>query len=169
MIAAIIRQLDFNLAYACKLVDDLSDEQMTESPFPGFENHPAFTLGHLVTGTALMIEDLGGKMELPAGWGELFIRKGPGDPGLPSPDKKIYPGKQQLLSEFGIQHDRLKKILLTLDQNKIDAPIKWRFSSFMPSAGDLTLFMCVNHEAMHLGQLAAWRRAMGMGTALGRM
>ena len=41
MIIQIIRQLDFNLAYAKKLVEDLSDEQMTVTPCIGFENHPS--------------------------------------------------------------------------------------------------------------------------------
>src|SRR5205085_12062260 len=96
---ALIRQYDFNLAYAFALVEDLDDTQMTTTPCAGFENHPAFTLGHLVTGSALMAEDLGGKYQLPQGWDELFLRKGPGDPRLPSIEIKLYPAKINLLNE----------------------------------------------------------------------
>jgi hypothetical protein len=68
-IPSIIAQYDFNFQWAKKLVEDVNDNQMTASPFPGFENHPAFTLGHLVTGSAMMAEDLllflkGGKNSL---------------------------------------------------------------------------------------------------------
>jgi hypothetical protein len=169
MIENIIRQFDFNLAYANKLAEDLSSEQMTTVPFHGFENHPAFTLGHLVSGKAMLAEDLGGKFTLPDGWSELFLRKGPGDPRLPSLDKIAYPDKAILLKELNFQHEYVKKILSTRTEKDLSEPFTWRFSSYMPTYFDLTVFMCVNHEAMHLGQLAAWRRAMNLPSALGQL
>ncbi len=169
MIQEIINQYDFNLAFASKLLEDLSDDQMTTSPSIGFENHPAFTLGHLVTGSALLIEDMGGKYELPNGWSELFLRKGPGDPRLPDQNKSIYPAKLALLAELEKQHELVKLKLNDLDDLQLNETIKWRFSSFMPKLKDLIVFMCINHEAMHLGQLSAWRRAMKLPTALGQM
>jgi DinB superfamily len=165
----IIRQYDFNLVFAKQLVDDLTDEQMTTKPSIGFENHPAFTLGHLVTGSAMTIEDLGGKIEIPDGWGELFLRKGPGDPSLPSDNIKLYPTKNDLLKELEKQHNKLKECLLTIEDFKLDEKVQWRFASYMPTLIDVVIFMCINHEAMHLGQLSAWRRAMGLSTALGKI
>ena len=53
-----------------------------------------------------------------------------------------------------------------MDEIKLSENIKWRFSKYMPTALDLIVFMCINHEAMHLGQLAAWRRAMKLPSAL---
>lgn len=169
MIREIIRQLDFNLTYARQLVADLDAELMTYSPGPGFENHPAFTLGHLVTGTTGMIEDLGGKAELPAGWAELFLRKGPGDPRYPEKRKELYPSKAELLAELTRQHEVLKSLLTKCEKETLQKPIRWRFSSALPSTLDLVLFMCINHEAMHLGQLAAWRRAMNFPSALAKI
>lgn len=166
MVAALHRQLDFNLAFSEMLVSDLSEEQMTTIPFLGFENHPSFTLGHLVTGTALMIEDLGGALHIPVGWSELFLRRGPGDPRLPASESRLYPKKEILLNELRNQHEELKKIISSYDIKQFDESIKWRFSVYMPTVLDLTLFMCVNHEAMHLGQLSAWRRAMKLPSAL---
>ena len=49
---------------------------------------------------------------------------------------------------------------------ELDKKVKWRFSEYMPTMLDLITFMCINHEAMHLSQLAAWRRAMGLPSAL---
>ena len=166
MIQEIIQQYDFNLRFAKILVEDLSQEQMTFCPYPGLENHPAFTLGHLITGSALIIEDLGGKYEIPDGWSELFLRRGPGNPRLPNPDKAIYPLKEELITELENQHERLKHILNLVDPFKLNEAISWRFSSYMPTLKDLLIFMCINHEAMHLGQLSAWRRAMKMPSAL---
>ena len=165
-IESIIAQYDFNLEYAKALVHDLTVDQMTIIPTTGLENHPAFTLGHLVSGSALLVEDLGGEFEMPDKWADLFLRKGPGDPRKPDPDKGKYPSKELLLGELEDQHNKVKKLLNSLDKKKFSESIEWRFSSYMPTLLDIIVFMCVNHEAMHLGQLAAWRRAMGLKSAL---
>ncbi len=162
----IIRQYDFNLKYATALVLDLSEDQMTTVPSSGLVNHPAFTLGHLISGSAGLVEDLGGKFEMPDAWVDLFLRKGPGDPRKPDTDKNKYPAKEMLLRELDKQHTRVKILLSRLDQDELNKDIQWRFSSYMPTLLDLIAFMCINHEAMHLGQLAAWRRAMGLNSAL---
>jgi len=169
IIQSIFRQLDFNLDYAKKLVEDLSETQMTFKPADGLENFPAFTIGHLVTGCAMMVEDLGGEYKIPEGWSELFLRTGPGDPRLPNPDSNVYPSKEDLLDELERQHEKIKNILLSSDIVKISEEVKWRFHNYFPTLFDLTLFMCVNHEAMHLGQLAAWRRAAKLPSALSKL
>lgn len=168
MVQTIIKQFDFNLAFAKKLVEDVSEEQMTIIPSKGLENHPAFTLGHLVSGSAMTVEDLGGEFKIPNGWKELFLRNGPGDPRLPKKDV-TYPTKQELLAELEKQHDLVKEYLLKATEEQLATPIKWRFDSYMPTLLDVVLFMCVNHEAMHLSQLSAWRRAMDLPTALGNL
>ncbi len=162
----IINQYDFNLAYAKKLVEDLNDDQMTTIPSIGLVNHPAFTLGHLVSGSALLAEDMGAKFEMPDNWAELYLRRGPGDPRKPDIDKSKYPSKQLLLKELEHQHNKVKDLLKSVDENKLNENIKWRFDNFMPTLLDITTFMCINHEAMHLGQLAACRRAMNLPSAL---
>lgn len=168
MVEPIIKQFDFNLAFANKLVEDVGEEQMTVIPSKGLENHPAFTLGHLASGSAMMVEDLGGEFILPEGWRELFLRKGPGDPRQPLLDEK-YPLKNELLVELEKQHNEVKSLLLVVTSEQLAAPIQWRFGRFMPTLLDAVLFMCVNHEAMHLSQLSAWRRAMNLPTALGNL
>ncbi|MBI3509799.1 MAG: DinB family protein [Bacteroidetes bacterium] len=169
MVSEIIHNLDFNFAYANKLVEDVSDEQMAIKPSAGLDNHPAFTLGHLVTACANLVNNLTGQFILPDGWKEIFQRTGPGDPSLPNPDAKVYPSKAELLRELKIQHERLISILMKMDKKKLNENFQWRFSSFLPTYLDRIMFLCVNHYAMHLGQLAAWRRAMGMKSALGEL
>lgn len=169
MLQHIINQYDFNLAFAKQLVQDLSAEQMTVIPAKGLVSHPAFTLGHLVSGSAMTAEDIGGDFKMPDGWKELFLRKGPGDPTLPDEDATKYPGKKELLDELEHQHELVKHHMLLLTPEQLKKPVKWRFHQYMPTILDLLCFMCVNHEAMHLGQLSAWRRAMDLPSALGAM
>ena len=165
-INAIIKQYDFNLLYAQALVKDVSAEQMTFVPGAGLLNHPAFTLGHLVTGSAMMAEDLGAPMEMPKGWAELFQRKGPNDQSRPDHDANKYPEKIVLLAELEHQHEKVKSLLMLADDALLSETTKWRFRENMPAMIDVVTFMCINHEAMHLGQLAAWRRAMNLPPAL---
>ncbi len=162
----IVNQYDFNLDYAKKLVEDLNEDQMTAVPSNGLDNHPAFTIGHLASGSALIAEDLGAKFIMPDNWVDLFLRRGPGDPRKPDADKNKYPSKELLINELELQHNKVKDLLKNVDENKLNENIKWRFNSYMPSLLDIIYFMCVNHEAMHLGQLAAWRRTMGLPSAL---
>lgn len=142
---------------------------MTVIPSRGLVNHPAFTLGHIVSGAAITAKDLGLEMEMPEGWRELFMRRGPGDPRMPDSDALKYPPKTELLAELERQHERVKAELVKFTDEQLNAPFAWRFDSFMPTLLQLITFLCINHEAMHLGQLAAWRRAMGKDSALKKM
>ena len=162
----VIRQFAFNLDYARALVADVTDGQMVEVPSPGLVNHPAFTLGHLISGSAALAEDLGAPFDMPEGWAELFLRKGPGDPRLPDPDLGKYPSRKALLHELAVQHQKVTDLLKAASPESLQQPVSWRFGRSMPTRMDLVVFMCISHEAMHLGQLAAWRRAMDLPSAL---
>lgn len=162
----IIRQYDFNLLYTRALVADLTEKEMTLVPSSGLDNHPAWTIGHMVSGSALLFEDLGGKFDLSKEWSELFLRTGPGDPRKPHPDNDRYPTKAAILEALNAYHERVKSQLKDIETAELEKPFSWRYSEYMPTLFDLITFMCINHEAMHLGQLAAWRRAMNLPSAL---
>ncbi len=166
----VLRAYECNLAYARALVSDLSDEDMACAAGVGLENHPAFTLGHLVTGAAMVASELGLEMDLPDGWSELFERRGPGDSRLPDDGRETkYPGKDELLAELERQHHRAADAIRTADSAMLDQPCEWRLDRWLPTVRDLLTFLCTSHEAMHLGQLAAWRRAKGLPAAMGGM
>ena len=169
MINEIINQLNFNRAYAKKLVEDIPEKDMTVKPSAGLDNHPAFTIGHLVTAYANLMNNLTGQYILAPGFKEIFLRTGPGDPTLPDADAEVYPSKAAMLDEMDIQHSRLVYYLESISPEKLNEPFEWRFSSFFPTYGNRVMFLCVNHYAMHLGQLAAWRRAMGYESALAKL
>jgi hypothetical protein len=165
----IIAAFAWNLRYAEALVADLTDETWCESAGPGLENHAAWTLGHLISGADILAEDLGLEREMNLRWRELFERRGPGDPRLPDPDPASYPSIADVMAEFRHQHERVAHQWRTLPEDKLAAPLEWRFDGEFPTTGGAALFLAVTHEAMHLGQLAAWRRARGLPSALARM
>ncbi len=167
MINELINQLDFNYVYAKHLVKDVPEDKMAFKPGPGLDNHPAWTLGHLAVSVGNLVKNLSGDFDLPEQWKNLFARTGPGDPTLPEPDAAAYPNKEDLLKELNRQHEKLITILLKIDSVRLEKEFEWRFAAYFPTFHDRIMFVCANHYAMHLGQLAAWRRAMGLPSALG--
>ncbi|MCP4291351.1 MAG: DinB family protein [bacterium] len=167
-----LRLYAWNLLYANALVSDLSESQCRTPAGPGLENHPSWTIGHLVSGSDILAEDLGMERNIPKGWQDLFERRGPGDPRLPNPNAEIYPQMNELKAELERQHQRVETAwrakLLNEDckNTELATPLAWRYSSALPTLGDATLFLAISHEAMHLGQLAAWRRALDLPSAL---
>jgi hypothetical protein len=168
-IETIIHTYEFNLVYANDLVKDIDESIMYKSFSSGLENHPAFILGHLVVASAMVLEDLGGSCELPDGWNKLFSRSGPGDPRLPQGHSENSPLKSELLTELENNHEKVSLQLSQLENSVFAKPLQWRFERMLPTLGDYITFMCVTHEAMHLGQLSAWRRAANLESSLARL
>lgn len=169
MINEIINQLNFNRKYLKALIAGVPDNLLHVKPAEGLENHPAFTLGHLVTAYANLYKNLTGEFILAQGFKEVFLRTGPGDPTLPTTNKSLYPSKDAMLAELDVQHERMVNYLSDISPEKLNEPFEWRLAKHFPTYGDRIMFLCANHYAMHNGQLAAWRRAMGFESALAKL
>ena len=150
----------FNLRYAERLVKDVSADQMSVQP-GGVINHPAWSLGHLVVSADHLAQFLGLGSNLPEGWSETF-KSG----GEPTADASAYPTKEALLDALRDQHER------NVEAAKATAPERFaephpneKTRKYFPTVGDMIIFMMTSHEMDHLGQIAAWRRAMGIGPA----
>lgn len=159
----------WNLRYAGYLTADLSEQQWTQHGGPGLENHATWTLGHLVTGSDMLAEDLGLERQAPEAWRELFERRGPGDERLPTRDIANYPAGEAVLAELDRQHRRVSERWADMTEEELAMRIPWRFEGHYPTVRGVALFMAVTHEALHLGQLAAWRRSLGLPSALASM
>ena len=133
----IIKSYRFNLEYASKLVEDIDNDLMTVTPGKGLENHAAFTLGHLVSASALISKYLKGPYNIYPEWEDLFKRKGPGDPKLPEKDSSLYPHKNELLDKLLEQHKIVEDLIIDLDDNRLNEPSQWRFDDHFPTLGDL--------------------------------
>ena len=150
----------FNLGFAERLVKDLSTEQMAAQP-SGVINHPAWTLGHLVVSANHLGQLLGLDSDLPEGWSETFQTG-----GEPSGDASIYPSKEELLEALKVQHARNAEAVKNTDDSRLAEPHPTEgMRKYFPTVGDMVVFMMTSHEMEHLGQIAAWRRAMGIGSA----
>ncbi len=151
----------FNLGFADLLVKDLSTEQMAAQP-DGVINHPAWSLGHLVVAADNLGQLLGLESTLPDGWSEIF-KTG----GEPSDDPSVYPSKEEILGALKEQHARNTEAVKGVDASRLAEPHPDEARrKYFPTVGDMVVFLMTSHEMHHLGQITAWRRAMGLGPAV---
>ena len=143
--------------YAERLVSDLSPEEMISQPVPGVTmNHPAWVLAHLSAYPPVMMKMLQGDV--------------PDDPmthrygrnSTPLADAGEYPPKDALVAHFLTVRHRLAEVFDAADPEVLGAPpLIERFVARWPSMWHMCVTMMTHHEAVHLGQLSAWRRAGG--------
>lgn len=160
MLQHVIFAYGYNLDFANRLVGDLTSEQMCQQPY-GVVNHPAWSLGHLASASVGLLKVLGHDASLPEKWGSVF-KTG----GIPSSDPSVYPPKDELLATLQSLHDRVAAAAKTVDAATLAAPHPHEGTrAYFPTIGDMVVFLMTSHEMDHLGQLSAWRRAMGLGAA----
>jgi hypothetical protein len=142
MYDAIIDIYYFNMVYARQLIGDIPDGQMCDQPVPGrVLNHPAFIIGHLAWVSRWRAQKLGLPQVALSDWSKLFSNG-----NKPLPDRSCYPAKAELLQVLEIAHARLSAAVAKATPEELN-----EVAIFMTSA-----------ETLHLGQLSAWRRAMGL-------
>ena len=161
MIQHLLFVYGMNLKRAGRLVDDLTEEQMVAQP-SGVINHPAWTLGHLGATSDALAGMLGLPSTFPDAWREA-CRMG----SIPSGEAADYPGKAELLEQLRAQHQRVAAAVAAVDDERLQQPTPPRLRERFPTIGDFATALMTMHEGHHLGQLAAWRRALGLGAATG--
>ncbi len=162
MLRYLLFAYQFNLDRGRVMVKDLSDEQMVWQPH-GVVNHPAWILGHLALSSDGLARRYGLESTLPDGWAGTF-----GAGGIPSGADDDFPGRDRILDELAAQHARVAEVVAAADPAVFEAPFPdERRRQTFPTLGDYTAFVMTTHEGSHIGQIAAWRRAMGLGSATG--
>jgi uncharacterized damage-inducible protein DinB len=142
--------------FAKALVKDIDDADMAKQPFEG-ANHPAWILGHIVVSTDGVLRTLGQAPTAPPEWQPLFGRG-----STVSADRAAYPSKAALLAAVETAFDRASAAAAATSEDQIAGPHQVEMlQRGLPTKGDLIAMLLTTHVAQHLGQLSAWRRAMG--------
>jgi hypothetical protein len=155
----------FTHYYCHKLTDDLDDAQIATQSAAGI-NHPAWILGHLAIAIDYALQCVGERGICPPEWHKLF---GPGS--KPSTDRAAYPSKAEMLTVIDAGHARVSELARSADPERMakrhTVPFEF-LQQNLPTVGDLLAHLMTTHVAVHLGQLSAWRRLMGLpGVLLG--
>jgi len=143
--------------YAQRLVADLAPDEMVSQPVAGVVmNHPAWVLSHLGA-YAPVIEGLlvGEPVEDPLD--HPFGRK-----SAPVAEVSAYAPRDELIDAFIHGYDRIVDALAMLPPERLTEPTPIdRWVGRFPTLGHLPVQFVIKHNAHHLGQVSAWRRAGG--------
>ncbi|MGA3067527.1 MAG: DinB family protein [Tepidisphaeraceae bacterium] len=153
----------FQRGYIHLLTEDIPEEKMAAQP-SGVPNHPAWHLGHLACAMDRFVQILGGASKIDPAWAQPYSRE-----STPSPNRQLYATKAELLALLDERRGEFARLFKNATPDDLAKPppdpkVAQRF----PTIGMLVLFGATTHEATHLGQLAVWRRAMGMPQALSK-
>jgi len=159
-IAGIIDCMNLTLGYAEMLTADLSEEQFAHMPHPDM-NHPAFCLGHLAVTANGVLKTIGRAdlADSKPGFEQLFDTGAKcleGDGG--------YPAKEELLAYYLDRYRVLGGAARELDEAALAGPnpSDGRLREMLPTLGGYLNFVLNGHNMAHLGQISAWRRAVGL-------
>ena len=156
--------LDLTTGYGQLLAGDIPAEQFAHMPAPGM-NHPAFCFGHvtLSTGQALALIGRSDLVVEPDGYAALF---GMGVECVEQDGR--YPAMEAILDWYLTQHRAAAGAIRGVSDEALTAasPPGGMLSERLPTVGALLNFAVHGHHMVHLGQISAWRRAMGLGPVL---
>lgn len=129
-------------------------------------NHAAFVYGHLSIYPASAGKAAGYSVPPPpAGFEDLFKA---GVECRDDPERKVYPAMDAITKYFFEAHKASEAGTagLTDDQLNGPNPREGRMKEMFPTLGGLLMFYTTSHMMMHLGQVSAWRRGFGLGSAM---
>lgn len=154
-----------NQNFAHMLLDGVEEAQWNTQPYPG-ANTPTWIVGHLIFVCQSMLNMLEREGISDFDFSERF---GNGS-SIPLPDDANFdqiPKPAALRELLDLGHARVIEALPQMEPAFFSKPNPHEaLASSLPTTGDLFTFLLTMHESIHLGQLSAWRRAMGLPSAL---
>lgn len=129
-------------------------------------NHPAFVFGHLSLYPARLWTMRGldpGAIAPTPEWLELFQR---GSVCRDDVEGTIYPAWSEILSRFRTGYEAVMAELPRLEDDVFfRANTDPKSKEAFPTLGMAFMVLFGSHVTMHLGQVSAWRRFSGLGSA----
>lgn len=157
------------LRYAQGLLEGITPENYARLPKVGGQviqtNHAAFIFGHLAlypSKALQMIDQPVGATAVPDSYTKLFE---PGAACLDDAEGKLYPPLAELTERFIAGYESALAAVAETDDAKLleQNPNEGRSRELFPTRGAAATFYLIGHVQMHMGQLSAWRRTMGLG------
>ncbi|ODA28361.1 DinB family protein [Planctopirus hydrillae] len=146
-----------NQKYLQSLLSGISTQEAKVQPMPGL-NTPFWIAGHLAISTDYARQLLGEELKCPPAWHKAF---GPGS--IPGNEQNITASLEELFEAVHAGHVAITTLLPSVNEAWAAQPnpVEFLVKNY-PSTGDLMAHLLTTHEAIHLGQLSAWRRFRGL-------
>lgn len=151
----VIGTYQMNRGMMKQLASTIPAERFAE--MPSGINPPAWIVGHCCYASDGMLKMLGREKKCPESYTKLF-----GMGSTPVSELSAYPSAEALLSLYESIGDEVVDAAgkVTAEQLAGENPVEFARDR-LPTIGGMVTFMMTMHEAMHVGQLSAWRRASG--------
>jgi hypothetical protein len=163
----------FSVTYGEAMLKGVKPEQFARLAVgkdgkPVQSNHPAWAMGHLAMYSSRCMDLMGlpqGVTAKPAGWEELFKN---GTECKDDPSGTIYPPMEQISKHFLDGYRAVLAALPSVPDEVLNRPnpMEGRMKELLPTVGACVAFLMTGHPMSHLGQVSAWRRFMGLGSAM---
>lgn len=155
------------VGYGELLAADIPAGDFGKRPTGGVEtNTPAWVYGHLSIYPERALAMLG-RESAAIDTGHLEANFGARSECADDPDGSVYGPKEALVRRFMERHAVLMDELATVDEGVFAEPNpNEQMRSRFPTKGAAAAFYVGGHAMMHLGQVSAWRRVMGLGPAM---
>ena len=143
--------------YGDQLIAEIDPATVFIPIAPG-ANHPAWQIGHLAWAGHQIVQMLGGEpgIDIEA-YGKLFAGG-----TQPVESATAYPTWREVIGAWHDAHRRVEAAAPAVDAAALGQPSPVeRMKDTLPTLGDFVSFLLANHESVHLGELAAWRRVRG--------
>jgi hypothetical protein len=152
-----------------KLLDGVSPDIFGRMAHPGgaaiVSNHGAFIYGHLAFYAPRVIQMAGGpKTSTPDGFAELFAD---GVECVDDADGSHYPAMDVITDAFFSGYNAALEAVVSASPDVFDNPnpTGGSLTEKFPTIGSMCGFMSCGHIMLHMGQMSAWRRMQGLGSA----
>lgn len=159
--------LEVSIGYAERLLRDITAGKFARFASPGGQliesNHPAFVYGHLSLYGPRILQQLGQPgPTVPDSFEAVFSKDAK---CVDDPDGTVYPAMSVVTDTFFSGYRTAAAALRSAPDSAFDVPnpMEGRMSVLFPTLGSLHSFYCGGHVMMHLGQISAWRRMIGLG------
>jgi len=153
-----LKVYQFQFTLGQKLLEGISPETVATSTCEGGQ-HPAWVIGHLGYVANQVASMFGGTPEIDmAAWKTQF------DMGTDlSQSLADYPAWDVLVSTWEKGHENVAKLAPGASDDFLSQPTPYEsMRPALPTMREFLGFVLTGHEALHLGQLSAWRRANGL-------
>lgn len=154
------------LGLADLLAKDIPASEFGRQPAGVKMNSPAFNYGHLSIYPDRGFEMIG-RPELARHdqkWVDLFAA---GKECVDDPTGSVYPSMDAIMERFRARHAALLEVLPSVSDEVMMGPNpNERLRDRLPTVGSVMAFIVSAHPMNHLGQVSAWRRMKGLGSAM---
>ena len=163
--------LALSLNYSRRMLVGVTAEQFARWARPGNQviqsNHAAFVYGHLSLYASRIIEQLDSDAShlIPTAQFQTVFSKDA--QCVDDPTGEIYPAMDDIIAAYFTGYEACLEVLRDAPDEALQKPNPsgGRMTELFPTLGSMQAFYVGGHIMMHLGQVSAWRRMLGLGAA----